>query len=495
MNILLIAPDFPGTFWSFIHALKFTNKKSSHPPLGLLTVSSLLPETWQRRLVDLSVTKLRDKDIEWADMVFIGAMSIQRDSAIEIIDRCRSHGKKIVAGGPLFTASYDEFEGVDHFVLDEAEITLPLFLADLERGEPKPVYRADERPSLALTPMPDWDLIRMKDYMTLSVQYSRGCPFDCEFCDISVLFGRKVRTKSAENLIGEMEELYRRGWRGPLFFVDDNFIGNRVKLKREVLPAMIEWQESRKYPYYLTTETSIDLADDDELMEMMSKAGFSSLFVGVESPNDESLKECNKAQNRGRDMIASIRKMQRAGFEVLGGFIIGFDSDPPAIFDRLSEFIKESGIVTAMVGLLNAPRGTKLYQRLKIEGRLLNNISGDNTDMTMNFIPRMDRSKLIEGYRKIINDIYSAKPYYRRIRDFLRDFEPPKGQASRFRPADVIGLLKSMFRLGLVDRGRIEYWKLFTWTLVRRPRLFPLAITFAVYGLHFRRVFEPLIMK
>ena len=495
MKILLVAPDFPNTFWSFIHALKFINKKSWQPPLGLLTVSALLPEKWERRLVDLSVNKLKDRDLEWADLVFIGAMSIQRDSAVEIIDRCREHGKPVVAGGPLFTASYDEFEGIDHFVLGEAEITLPLFLADLERGEPKPIYLPEERPALALTPIPDWDLIRMKDYMMMSVQYSRGCPFDCEFCDISVLFGRKVRTKSADSLIGEMEELYQRGWRGGVFFVDDNFIGNRVKLKRDVLPAMISWQEKRKYPYYLTTESSIDLADDEKLMEMMSKAGFSSIFVGVESPNDESLKECNKAQNRGRDMVASIRKMQKAGFEVSGGFIIGFDSDPPAIFDRLSEFIKESGIVTAMVGLLNAPRGTKLYKRLKGEGRLINNISGNNTDMTMNFIPRMDRKKLIDGYRRTINDIYSAKPYYRRIRDFLRDFEPPRGQASKFRPGDIIALLRSMFRLGLIDRGRIDYWKLFAWTLVRKPRLFPLAITFAVYGLHFRRVFQPLIMK
>jgi radical SAM superfamily enzyme YgiQ (UPF0313 family) len=380
-------------------------------------------------------------------------------------------------------------------VLGEAEISLPLFLDDLGRGEAKHLYIPDGRPSMDLTPMPDWDLINMKDYMTMSVQYSRGCPFDCEFCDISVLFGRKVRTKSAESIIGEMEELYNRGWRGGVFFVDDNFIGNRVKLKREVLPAMIEWQKKRKYPYYITTETSIDLADDDQLMELMAGAGFHSVFVGVESPNDESLKECNKSQNRGRDMVASIRKMQKAGFEVLGGFIIGFDSDPPAIFDRLSEFIKESGIVTAMVGLLNAPRGTKLYKRLKRDGRLVDNISGNNTDMTMNFIPRMDRQKLIEGYRKIIKDIYSAKPYYRRIREFLRDFEPPRVRTSRFRPADVMALLRSMFRLGLVDKGRLEYWKLFAWTLVRKPRLFPLAITFAVYGLHFRRVFEPLIMK
>ncbi|MBN2071655.1 MAG: DUF4070 domain-containing protein [Candidatus Krumholzibacteriota bacterium] len=495
MKILLIAPGFPDTFWSFIHALKFVNKKSTHPPLGLLTVSSLLPESWERRLVDLSVKKLSDKEIEWADLVFIGAMSIQKDSAIEIIGRCVNRGKKIVAGGPLFTASHDEFDNVDYLVLDEAEITLPLFIADLERGEPKHIYNADERPDMSLTPMPDWDLIRMKDYMSMSVQYSRGCPFDCEFCDISVLFGRKVRTKSSESIIAEMEELYQRKWRGGVFFVDDNFIGNRGKLKKDVLPAMISWQKKRKYPYYLTTETSIDLADDDELMSMMSQAGFNSVFVGVESPNDESLKECNKVQNRGRDLIASIKKIQSAGLEVLGGFIVGFDNDPSSIFDRLSEFIRESSIVTAMVGLLNAPRGTKLYNRLKDEGRLIEEISGNNTDLTMNFTPKMDKQKLIEGYRKIINDIYSAKPYYRRVRNFLRDFEPAKGQAASFRSRDVLALIKSIFKLGMIDSSRMDYWKLFAWSLVRKPRLFPLAITLAVYGQHFRLVFQPMMMK
>jgi len=256
---------------------------------------------------------------------------------------------------------------------------------------------------------------------------------------------------------------------------------------------MIEWQRERGYPYFITTEASMDLADDDELMEMMSEAGFQTVFVGVESPNDESLKECNKFQNRGRDLVASIKKMQRAGFVVTGGFIVGFDSDPPSIFERLSEFISESGIVTAMVGLLNAPKGTKLYKRLKGEGRLVDDISGNNTDMTMNFIPRMDKQRLIEGYRRIIKDIYSPRPFYRRIREFLRDFDLPRGQASRFTPRDVIALLKSMFRLGIVDSGRVEYWKLFAWSLVRKPRLFPLAITFAVYGLHFRKVLQPMM--
>ncbi|HSG27234.1 MAG TPA: radical SAM protein, partial [Candidatus Krumholzibacterium sp.] len=274
MNILLVAPSFPGTFWSFVHALKFVNKKALHPPLGLLTVSSLLPGEWKKRLVDTSVDSLRDEDLRWADLVFIGAMSVQRDSALEIIARCRALGKKVVAGGPLFTSSYDEFEGIDHFVLGEAEITLPRFVEDLERGEAAPLYLPEERPGLDLTPLPDWDLIRLKDYKEMSIQYSRGCPFACEFCDISVLFGRKVRTKSGERLIAEMEELYARGWRGGVFFVDDNFIGNRARLKKDILPAMIAWQKNRKYPFRLNTETSIDLADDELLMDMMSQAGF-----------------------------------------------------------------------------------------------------------------------------------------------------------------------------------------------------------------------------
>lgn len=495
MKILLVAPAYPETFWSFRHALKFINKKASHPPLGLLTVAAMLPGDWERRLVDLTCARLRDSDIEWADMVFIGGMSIQRRSAEEVIERCSALGKPIVAGGPFFTVYHEQFDAVDHFVLGEVENTMPRFLADLEAGTARRVYLPEDRPALDTTPIPAWDLLRMKDYAEMSIQYSRGCPFDCDFCDITTLFGRKVRTKSAERLIAELDALNDRKWRGTVFFVDDNFIGNRSKLKREVLPAMIDWLEAHDHPFEFTTEASIDLADDGELMDLMVRAGFRCVFVGVETPNDESLRECNKRQNRGRDLTASIRTIQESGLQVLGGFILGFDSDPPSIFARLSKFVQESGIVTAMVGLLNAPRGSSLYERMEAEGRLIEDFGGDNTDMSMNFMPRMDRQKLLEGYRKVINDLYSVRSYYKRVRTFLESYEPPR---SRLRLRDnnyLRPLFGSMFSLGMMERGRREYWKLFFWTLMKRPRLFRFAITFAIYGLHFRRVFEPMMQR
>jgi radical SAM superfamily enzyme YgiQ (UPF0313 family) len=339
MKILLVSPAYPETFWSFRHALKFINKKASHPPLGLLTVAAMLPAEWEKRLLDLTFARLRDVDIQWADLVFVGGMSIQRRSAEEVIDRCVAQGKRIVAGGPFFTVYYEQFDQIDHFVLGEVERTMPRFLADLAAGVARRVYHPEERPDLDSTPIPAWNLIRMKDYAEMSIQYSRGCPFNCDFCDITTLFGRAVRTKSADRLISELDALYAGGWRGRVFFVDDNFIGNRSRLKREVLPAMIAWLEEHGHPFDFTTEASIDLADDEELMDLMVRAGFRCVFVGVETPNDESLRECNKRQNRGRDLAASIRTIQSAGLQVLGGFILGFDSDPPTIFGRLSRFV------------------------------------------------------------------------------------------------------------------------------------------------------------
>jgi radical SAM superfamily enzyme YgiQ (UPF0313 family) len=488
MKILMVYPMYPDTFWSFKHALKFVSKRASFPPLGLLTVASMLPKEWDKKLIDMNASNLTDEDILWADYVFISAMSIQSESANQVIERCKKLNSKIVAGGPLFTSSSEYYQNIDHLVLNEAEITLPQFLNDLEKGKLKRIYTSEDWADITATPLPLWGLVSMKNYTSMNLQYSRGCPFDCDFCDITVLYGRKPRTKTKEQVIAELEALYSTGWRGPVFFVDDNFIGNKVKLKKEILPAIAEWMEIRKSPFYFNTEVSINLADDETLMQLMAKAGFEAVFIGIESPNEESLIECNKTQNRNRDMISSVKKIQEFGLEVQGGFIVGFDNDPPTIFDKLTNFIQESGIVTAMVGLLNAPKGTKLQKRLLNEGRLLNDFTGNNTDFSINFVPHMDSDLLINGYKKILNTIYSPKFFYARVMRFLKDFEPKKKKVFHLNPNYILALFKSMFKLGVVGEERFYYWKLFFWSLFRKPQLFSLAILFTIYGFHFKKI-------
>ena len=489
MKILLVYPKYLNTFWSFKDALKFISKKANQPPLGLLTVAAMLPEEWEKKLVDMNVTTLRDKDLEWADFVLISAMSIQKASVKEVVNRCKKMGIKTVAGGPLFTTGYEDFEDVDHIVCNEAEVTVPAFLADLKNGCAKHIYTSKDFPDIEKTPIPLWELINMKEYADMNIQYSRGCPFNCEFCNISVLYGHKVRTKNRVQILAELENLYSQGWRADVFFVDDNFIGNKRRLKKEILPAIIEWMGRKRHPFSFNTEASIDLSDDEELMQLMVKAGFNSVFVGIETPNEESLAECNKVQNRNRDLLSCVKKIQKFGLQVQGGFIVGFDNDPPSIFERLSAFVQESGIVTAMVGLLNAPRGTNLYQRLVKEGRLLKDVTGDNTDFSINFIPKMDYEKLIKGYKRIISRIYSPEPYYKRVREFLRDYKPLQKKSFRFHFSYLGAFLKSILFLGIIEKERVYYWRLFFWSLFRRPKLFQLAITFAIYGFNFRKIF------
>ncbi|MDD2540261.1 MAG: B12-binding domain-containing radical SAM protein [Desulfuromonadaceae bacterium] len=490
MKILLVYPHYPESFWSFKYALKFIARKASFPPLGLLTVAAMLPHEWEKRLVDMNVRPLTNEDLTWADYVFISAMTIQRISAQEVIDRCRQLGVKTVAGGPLFTACHDAFPEVDHLVLGEAECTLPPFLTDLSKGKVRHLYADTRWADLAHTPIPLWDLIDVKNYAALNIQYCRGCPFDCEFCDITALFGRKPRSKTLGQVIAELDSLYIRGWRGAVFFVDDNFIGDKGKLKKEVLPAIIDWMDRKEYPFYFYTEASIDLADDPRLMELMVRAGFEEVFIGIETPYEESHAESGKVQNRNRDLLASVKCIQRAGLQVHGGFIVGFDSDPPSIFDKQIRFIQESGIVTAMVGLLSAIRGTKLHERLSREGRLLGDDSGNNMDSDLNFIPRMEVNALIAGYRTILDTIYSPRNYYQRVIRLLSEYRPQHLGKFHLQPGYIGALFKSILFLGVIGRERLYFWKLFFWSLLTRPRLFPLAITYAIYGFHFRKVAE-----
>jgi radical SAM superfamily enzyme YgiQ (UPF0313 family) len=493
MKVLLIYPAFPNTFWSFNYALKFVGKKAAYPPLGLLTVAAMLPAEFHKRLVDVNVDRLTDDDLAWADMVFIGAMAVQRESAKQIITRCRARGLKVVAGGPLFTAEPEKFEEADHLVLDEAELTLGPFLEDLKSGHPQKAYRASGFCDLHRTPIPDWGLVKMKKYASMSVQFSRGCPFNCDFCNVTALFGHQARMKPPLQMLAELDSLYGAGWRSNIFFVDDNFIGNRTYLKKRLLPALIAWRQNKKGCVFYT-EASINLADDPELLELMARAGFDSVFIGIESPDEGSLTECRKVQNKNRDLLHDVRRIQRAGLQVLGGFIVGFDSDTPSTFRRHIDFIQKSGIATAMVGLLQAPPGTRLFERLQKENRVVGPMSGDNVDGSTNIVPKMGLSILLEGYQAIMAHIYSPRHYYERVKTLLIEFGTPQART----PMDVqrlLALFRSGIRLGVLGQERFEYWRLLVWTLMSKPRQLPLAITLSIYGHHFRRICELYILR
>lgn len=486
MNILLISPRTPQTFWSFCHVMPFISRKAAFPPLALLTIAAMLPRNWQVKLVDLDVEMLSDTQIKWADYVFISGMLVHAASVRDVAARCKALHRPIVAGGPLITSSHEQFSEIDHCILGEAENTLPDLITDLLRGCPKRVYQAEAKPDIATSPIPRWDLLQMRKYATMSVQFSRGCPFDCEFCDIIVMYGRVPRVKTPAQVIAELDALAAAGWTGSIFVVDDNFIGNRARVK-DLLRTIIAWRDRTRSPVTFLTEASLNLSDDAELIDLMVRAGFKRVFVGIESPHEASLAECSKSQNTRRDMAASVRKLHNAGLEVMGGFIIGFDSDRGDIFRLQEHFIQRTGIVTAMVGLLTALPGTRLFTRLHKEGRLLSTASGNNLDARVNFEPLLDRNALIEGYRRLVKHLYAPRAYYARIAQFLRDYRPT-GPRAKVQWREVLAFLKSIWIMGIAASGRREYWKFLTRTLLLHRRAFAEAMSLAIMGYHFRRI-------
>lgn len=486
MRILLVYPQNPDTFWSFKHVLRFVSKRSTFPPLGLLTIAAMLPSDWQLKLVDLNVERLKDNDLRWADYVMISAMIVHKQSVQGIVARCVAHKRPIIAGGPLFTTGHEDFPAIQHFVLGEAEDVMPQLVADLCAGTLQPQYQATDRPDITRVPAPRWGLVNFRHYVTMAVQFSRGCPYDCEFCDIIIMNGRVPRTKSPAQLIAELEALRLLGWKDMVFIVDDNFIGDKNRTKA-LLRELIAWRERVRPGMGFFTEASVNLADDAELCELMVKAGFKKVFVGIETPSVESLQECHKVQNKGRDLVETVQTLQRAGLEVMGGFIVGFDSDRQDIFKQQFDFIQRSGVVTAMVGLLSALPQTRLYHRLKKEGRLEADSTGNNTEAVLNFRPKLNREFLQSGYRDLMKKLYEPKVYYQRIRTFLKHHRP-SGPRLRLSPSDFQAFLKSFWLLGICDRGRHNYWRFFWSTLLRRPAQLRCAIELAVIGYHFRRV-------
>jgi radical SAM superfamily enzyme YgiQ (UPF0313 family) len=488
MKVLLVYPEFPDTYWSFRHAITFEGKQAAFPPLGLMTVAAMLPTSWECRLVDMNVTSLWPDDIEWADMVFLSAMIVQRESLEHVVGLCRSMGKKVVVGGPYVSTSCESLPEADHIFVGEAETTIPEFLNDLELGIARKIYKAGERPSLHATPVPDFSLIDLNAYSAMNVQYSRGCPFQCEFCDIIEIYGRVPRTKTNEQMLAELDALKAAGWRGLVFIVDDNFIGNKKNV-RLFLPDLIEWSRTNEFPFSYITEASVNLAEDDALLADMKDAGFRRVFLGIETPVEVSLKEAQKGQNTKRDLLDSVHKIQSYGMEVMAGFIVGFDSDPEDIFELQMAFIRESAIPLAMVGLLSALPDTQLWRRLEKEGRLLGDTTGNNTDGTLNFEPVMDREKLVNGFKQILQNIYSPHEYYRRALDCLSRFHEGRVEP---RSSTILNDLKSFAKiimtLGIRDSARASFWA-YLYKLIRfHPRDFAHGITLAAMGYHFRLI-------
>ncbi|OGZ44457.1 MAG: radical SAM protein [Candidatus Ryanbacteria bacterium RIFCSPHIGHO2_02_FULL_45_17b] len=498
-HVLLVYPEFPLSYWGYNFALPFVGKKSAMPPLGLLTVAGMFPKNYQLKVVDMNVRPLRDADVRWADLVFTSTMIAQKDSLQTVIERCNRAGVPIVAGGPHPTSFHEEIgksfskgEGVDHFVLDEVEDIFPEFLQDLQNGTAKHIYRATKKPDVTKTPLPRYDLIKLHDYGSMALQFSRGCPFDCEFCDITKLFGRVPRTKSPTQMIAEFDMLYCLGWRGSLFVVDDNFIGNKRDAMR-LLPEIKAWQKERGFPFSLYTEASVNLVEIPDMLDAMSGAGFNMVFLGIESPNKAALLATKKKQNTkkneasGSYLLGAVRKIQEKGMEVTGGFIIGLDGDTE--FDSHITFIQEAGIPVAMAGLLTALKGTNLYHRLEREGRLLGESTGNNTDITLNFVPQLPRDQLVAEYRRVVSTLYdpTLENYFERCLTMLHHLKYKDHGVRRVGKREVVAFFKSIQRQLFSKQGR-AYLRFLAKVLREYPKMFPKAIELAIYGYHFQKV-------
>ena len=482
MKALLVYPEFPDTFWSFKHALPFQGKRSAYPPLGLLTVSALLPPSWELRLVDMNVRPLKDSDLDWADVVLFSGMIVQGPSMQKQIARAKQRGLRTVVGGPIASTQDPTIAEADHIVEGEAEELIARVAADLERGEARPHYKSPQLPDLTQVPLPKMQLAKMRSYSAMAVQYSRGCPFTCEFCDIIEIYGRRPRTKTPDQVLAELDQFYRMGWRGPVFLVDDNFIGNKKSVKL-LLPRLVEWMKSHRFPFSLFTEASLNLAEDAELLKLMREAHFTRVFLGIETPVAESLKETTKFQNLRKDLLESVKAIQSHGIEVMAGFIVGFDNDPPDVFERQIQFIREAAIPLSMVGLLTARPNTQLWRRLKSEGRLLKDSLGSNTLVDLNFMPKMDVQELVNGYRQILSTIYNPAEYFARASTFLSHL----GSAARapIAASDVLAVCRSLWRQGVVANYRQDYWKFLAQTIRRRRQHLDKALTLAIMGHHF----------
>ncbi|HEX9052840.1 MAG TPA: B12-binding domain-containing radical SAM protein [Anaeromyxobacter sp.] len=498
MRALLVQSRSPTTYWSFEHTLPFIGKAATYPPLGIATLAALLPARWELRLRDLHVAPLDDADLAWADVVLVSGMLIQLESMRGVLRRARAMCRRTVVGGPAPTTAPELFDEADHVFRGEAEGRLDLLVRVLE-APPTPESprllspQGDERPDLALACVPRFDLLDLSKYGSHALQYSRGCPFQCEFCDIIEIFGRVPRVKAPEQVVAELDALHAQGARGTMFFVDDNFVANR-RAVAQLLPALRAWQERHGFPFVFCTEASIDLAAHPELVAAMVDAGFGQVFVGVETPSLEALAQAKKTQNLRMPQAGAIEELTRAGLEVYAGFIVGFDTDGPDIFERQLAFISALPIARAMLNLLTALPGTQLWRRLEREGRLRGPPSGDSFERP-NYVPAMDERTLLAGYRRLLAALYSPEGFYRRCALHLDSVPVRRGALGQSVGNDsLLALWRAVWRLGVRGKRRRLFWRLVARGLRRGANLLPRAVTFAIVGESLIRYTEEVVL-
>jgi radical SAM superfamily enzyme YgiQ (UPF0313 family) len=488
MRVLHIYPVYPkNNFWSSHGSLPFIKKKAAFPPLGLMTVGAMLPKDWEQRLVDMNTDDLEDNQIAWAEMIFISAMIVQEESAREVIARCKKQGKRIVAGGPLFfNAKLEDFPGVDHIFIGEAELTMPLFLKDLVQGTPKSIYESEEKPEMDLSPLfPKIDLIDMSKYVIMPVQGSRGCPHQCEFCSVSAIFGTIMRVAKPSRVIATVQAYFNAGWRGTMMIVDDNFIG-RLSWAGEMIDALHGWQKAHHFPFDFIIQASILLADYDALRAKMARTRIKKVFIGIETINDESLKLCHKNQNVGRNMVECVWKIMRSGLQVMAGIIVGLDADNPGIFKEVYDFIQKAGIAVAMINWVLVLPWTKLEKRLKEEGRFIAHPENNPESFGLSYKPKMmDARTLVEGFNWLQEKLYQKKAYYRRVGRMIHYLKPTRGRMpSRL---EFRAFFLSLWKIGILSHDW-RYFRLLLRTFVVKTDLMTEAVQAAIMHVHYQRV-------
>ena len=492
MRTLFLYPQFPKTFWSYEKILELVNRKVLLPPLGLATVAALLPQDWEMKLVDRNVRDVTEAEWEWAELVVISGMIVQKDDMQVQIREAKRRGLLVAVGGPYASSTPDapEIAEADFKVLDEGEITLPQFVSAIQRGERSGRFSAEgDKPDVTATPIPRFDLLELDAYDSMSVQFSRGCPFNCEFCDIIVLYGRKPRTKTPEQLIGELQRLYDLGWRRSIFLVDDNFIGNKRNAKL-LLPQIKSWQQERGYPFSFTTEASVDLADDEEMMRMMHDARFESVFLGIETPDESSLETARKVQNTRNPLDAAVDRITANGIRVMAGFIIGFDGEKDGAGHRIVDFVTRTGIPAAMMGMLQALPNTALWYRLEKEGRLIQDkdaAKGVNQTNLLNFKPTRPIRDIANEYVEAFCALYEPNAYMDRVYSYYLKMGAPRWKAAAKLPSliDLRALSIVVWRQGMKRSTRTRFWKYVISMARRNPALLEQFISVLAHNEHF----------